>query len=90
MYPLMPGESASAIASRFRRHWDQQARDHAGRAPARKMVAVLWRMEGWTYFAMLLLKLVGDLVRFVTPLALSSRDPSESSSGLMKTLRRGV
>jgi hypothetical protein len=70
MYPLMPAESASAIASQFRRHWDQQARDHTGRAPGRKMVAVLWRMEGWTYFAMLLLKLVGDLVRFVTPLAL--------------------
>ena len=67
LYPLMPSEQAQPIAERFQQEWDSRTGSWSGQ-PGKRMVACLWSMEGRTYAVMFVVKMCGDLMRFVTPL----------------------
>jgi ATP-binding cassette subfamily C (CFTR/MRP) protein 1 len=68
MYPLLPSESSERISGEFEREWS--AAEGTGGAPWRRMLVVLWALEGHAFMGMFFIKLLGDVFRFVTPAAL--------------------
>lgn len=68
MYPLLESERSQGISQKFEHEW-AKAEGTSG-APWRRMLVVLWALEGSAFMAMFLIKLLGDVFRFVTPAAL--------------------
>ena len=64
----MASEKSARISKVFEAEWAKAA--GTGGAPWRRMLVVLWALEGGAFMGMFLIKLLGDSFRFVTPAAL--------------------